>query len=643
MRVRKSFYFLFFSSLAVNAANNTDNIHNQKSVISPIIVKAKTPLSSSLTSGPKTIVTQTQFDSAGVTTLAQALQNVGGLQLQDLTGNNSQVSLSMRGFGSNASSNTLMLINGIPLSNPDMAPPDLNSIPLSEIQAIEIIAGSESVLYGDQAVGGVVNVITKQQAKEKFLLSCNAGSYNQRNCYATFNHHKKSINFNVTADTNYTDNYRDHNNFKQNIILGNLNYLYQRGDLAFHYKLANENMQFPGALTAMQVEQNRRQANNNTDFFTDWNVFLHLKHQHWLTDKWLLQTDLSGRQMRGNGVLSFPFNQSRNIYYLKPQITGDVKNIKLTSGIDLESDYYYLGSDAFLPTKNKQQKYGIFAIANLPLYQKLSLAIGARGAQQNSYFQSYTDSNNINRALASTLGITYDYQPDIQFYLRRAGSFRFPKADENSMLASGVAALKTQRGIAYEGGAQMEGEKYSAKLGVFQLNLRDEIAFDPTQTPQDPFGSNVNLSPTVRHGLSLSGKTELTKKISLDGQYNYVNARFQNGIYSGNRIPLVSENIFHGGINYHFADYFSAYAEAVYTGNQFPANDFANVAGIIGGYTLYNFNLHYAYKNITASFRINNIFNKAYYFYTIYQSSMPMESFYPAPERNFTLTLGLVI
>src|SRR5579872_6708456 len=127
MGTRICFLFLFFfASYAVAATVPT--VH----------VKAPNYLEGSYTSGPNTVINQQQITRTGITSLAQALQSLGGVQLQDMAGNGSQVSLGMRGFGMNASSNTLLLINGIPVTNPDMAPPDLNAIPVQEIESIEI-------------------------------------------------------------------------------------------------------------------------------------------------------------------------------------------------------------------------------------------------------------------------------------------------------------------------------------------------------------------------------------------------------------------------------------------------------------------------------------------------------------------------
>lgn len=633
MRIRGLLFFFISLSASANL------VSKHSTVIPSVIVMAARKASPSFTSGPKSIITREQIATTGMTTLAQTLQNLGGVQIQDTSGNGSQVMLSMRGFGANASSNTLVLVNGIPITNPDMAPPDLNSIPLPEIEYIEIISGSESVLYGDQAVGGIINIITRNHANENIELSCSAGSYNQHHCIASLHRQMSLIDFNLNLASNHTDNYRQHNNYDQNLLSGEIDYTHQSGSLRFDYSIANEKMLYPGALTKNQVNANRRQASNDTDFFKDWNGLYHFQFQQNINTTWRLTTDLSRRDMHGNGVLFSPFTQSRTSNFFRPQIDGSLGKVRINTGIDLQTDQYELNS-LFGVTKDSLQKYGIYFITNTTVNQRLAFSIGARGALQNSSLKSSTPIATVNRATASTIGATFLLTPEIKFYLRRAESFRFPKADENASTPPGVNGLRTQRGAAYETGAEISKEKYSGKIEIYQLNLEDEITFDPTQTIQRPFGTNRNLDPTVRHGMSISGKKSIAANFTIDAQYNYVNARFQSGPNSGNRIPLVSENIMRAGINYQFASHWNIYPEFIYTGNQFAANDDANIAGKIGGYTIYNFNLRYVYSHFTASLHFNNIFNKNYYFYTVYQPSMPSESFYPAPDRNLTLTMN---
>lgn len=634
MGIRIILFFIFFICTIVFAETN------KVSVVPPVIVKSKVP-KPPLSTGPSRYISLQEISASGASSLAQTLQHLAGIQLQDAVGNGSRVSLGMRGFGSNATSNTLFLINGIPITNPDLAPPNLTVIPLREIAFIEVIEGTESVLYGDQAVAGIVNVMMPLKTQERLEVTCTLGSYQQYNCYAMLNDYFHQLKYNLSAAHNHMENYRDHNDYDQNFVLGRFDLPYQTGHLNFDFNIGNEDMQYPGALTAAQVRQDRQQANNDTDFFKDWNAFFHLQHQQYLNDDLRLSTDLALRVMHGHGILTAPFNQSRMIYFLKPQLKGCIYGAGVISGVELERDSYHLGS-LFGLTEDTEQKYSVFGLLNVPATAQVNVSLGLRLAQLNSHLESYTVNDTINRAIATTVGMCYQWRHDLQWYLRRAESYRFPKADENAFVPAGVTSLRTQRGVSYETGIQWQGEQTSARIGLYQLNLRDEITFDPTQTPQQPFGANRNLAPTVRRGLTLSGRQEITPSLAFGGQYNYVNARFQTGLNAGHRIPLVSENILLANVDYRIYGCWNIYAEAIYTGNQFPANDDANISGIMGGYTIVNVNLRFQMRNIEASFRVNNVFNKQYYFYTVFRTSTHQDFFYPAPERNFLLTVKYV-
>lgn len=631
--MRNIILFLFFYVQTIFCFAYIDG---STTTIPPIVVNK--PILHSQSDALKSVITNEEMTELGVTSLTQALQTLGGLQLQDTSGNGSQILISMRGFGANASSNTLLLINGIPITNPDIAPPDLNTIPFQEIKYIEIISGSESVLYGDQAVGGVINVVTHDQTKNNINVACSAGTFNAHNCSAALDESYKQLNLGINALNQHTDNYRDHNDYDQNLLSGKFDYAYATGTTKFDYTFANERMLYPGALTGEQVSENRRQSNNTTDFFKDSNASLHIRQTQTLNENWQFITDLERRQMYGSGVLSSPFRQSRVIDFIKPQITGHMGEVLLNGGLDYEHDNYDLNTD-FGTTDDTEQKYGLFGIATIPLVKYLALTTGVRGALQDNQLREATLNNTINRATASTIGLTFKPVENTTFFIRRAESFRFPKSDENASTPPGINGLKTQRGAAYETGVDWKWHQLNTQFSIYQLNLTDEIAFDPEQTAERPFGTNTNYPPTVRQGLTLSEKYPVTNQVTLDGQYHFVNARFQSGPDSGNRIPLVSENIFHSGVNYAFMTHWNFYSEVVYTGNQYSANDNANVSERIGGYTVYNFNLHYIYRQFSASFRVNNIFNKYYYLYTVFEPSLDEQFFYPASTRNILLTL----
>src|SRR5690606_20294768 len=77
---------------------------------------------------------------------------------------------------------TLVLIDGIAISDPSDSGGayDLRMLPLNNVERIEVIKGSQSTLYGTDAIAGVVNIITKKGGEKPFSASGTAsyGSYN---------------------------------------------------------------------------------------------------------------------------------------------------------------------------------------------------------------------------------------------------------------------------------------------------------------------------------------------------------------------------------------------------------------------------------------------------------------------------------
>jgi iron complex outermembrane receptor protein len=640
--MRRVFYCLYFlvlglSPLAVLA--------NTVTTIPPVVLKAKAAhavLQHPSGGASRLHISQRDIARSGVDSVPQLLQTLGGIQLQDPSGNGTQSVLSMRGFGSNATSNTLILVNGIPITNPDLSAPNLNFIPVQDIQFVEIVAGSESVLYGDQAVGGVVNIVTHPKLNDKVSLLCSGGSYNQRACTAVVAGEYQKLQYGLQMEASHTDNYRDHNDYNQALLTGNVKYRYGTGNVSFDTTLADEYMLFPGALTAAEVRQNRRQASNETNYFRDWTGYYHVRDEQALVADWQLDTDLFRREMHGHGVLSSPFTQGRVSYFLKPAVHGVIRNVSVTGGVELQSDYYNLNT-LYGSTVDNQQQYGLFGLANTRLTERVSLSVGLRAALQHSVLRSYANLDTLNRALAATLGLTYKITSGVSVYLRRAGSFRFPKADENADVAPGVDGLRTQRGVSYETGVKVRYRQSMTQVSLYQLNLRDEITFDPLQTPTNPFGVNANFAPTVRYGFGLSEKWAVSSRVSVGGQYNFVNARFRDGIYAGKRIPLVAENTVLANVNYAVTNRWRLYGEALYTGSEYADSDNGNVAGLIGGYTVYNVGVHYQYERFTGSFRVNNVFDKDYYVYAVYQPTLQSEFFYPAVGRNFMVSLRYAV
>ncbi len=115
-----------------------------------------------------TVITREDIEQASSNNVVDLLAREANLNLLSFFGTDKRASVDIRGFGATGVSNVVVMVDGFRLNPPDLAGPDFSSVPLDQIERIEIVRGGGSVLYGDGAVGGVINIITKKgPAKER--------------------------------------------------------------------------------------------------------------------------------------------------------------------------------------------------------------------------------------------------------------------------------------------------------------------------------------------------------------------------------------------------------------------------------------------------------------------------------------------
>lgn len=641
--------YIKYVSLSLLTTYLTSYLNSSADTV-PDITLAVEPitLTQTYTLAPTQIIAQQEIKNSGARNITEILSTQSNIQLQQLY-NGSLAVPSMRGFGDNANQNVLILINGLPLTNPDLGRTMINAIPLSEVKQINILSGSAGVLYGDQAVGGVVNIITRTRHENNFKSAVTAGSYALQQYEASINHEwDNGIVFHIGTSNLKTDNYRDHNNEQKNILQLGLGYYYNNGFLTLRYHFLNNNLQYPGALTQEQIIQNRRQAQrlDDNDFDDQIQNDMTLHWQQAINNEWLTKQGLILQYMHGDGILSDPFTERRNLLEWSPKFLGTFNigntTIENQSGILIQSSQYTLVGSNF-DNIARQKKQAIFAQFIIPGPHHLKFNAGVRGALSEVSLNEFQfNSYKVNRVAVFDVGLEWQAQPDLLVYARRAGNYRFPKAEENALSKDGKP-LATQVGVSYETGIKWHRQKKEISLSLFDVALDNEIMFVPDRA--GIFGTNQNLPPTQRPGGTIHIRLPLMTKWQFGGDYTFINARFSSGPNTGKRIPFValSKATFHS--DYHFTPYCNLHAEAIIFGNRFPGGDVTNQGIIVDGYTVFNLSFNYQYKYISFKLTINNITNIKYNNYG--QVLGPVNAlqtfFYPAPERNFWASLTLKI
>lgn len=226
-----------------------------------------------------TVITAADIEKTGATTVVEVLDRLEGIQFRTFSGNPSQAYIDMRGTGGdNPFGKTLVMLDGRRLNRTDMASINWLQTPVHMIERIEIVRGPGSVLYGDAAIGGVINIIPKKgKGRPVANASVLAGSYGLHNERIGVTGAAGSWTYALVGENNFSSGYRDRSKYAAQG--GGFDVGYAAHDLlnvSLGVSFNRTDYQMPGALTKDQMRQDRRQyqpampayfmnANDNND------------------------------------------------------------------------------------------------------------------------------------------------------------------------------------------------------------------------------------------------------------------------------------------------------------------------------------------------------------------------------------------
>ncbi|MBW1997366.1 MAG: TonB-dependent receptor [Deltaproteobacteria bacterium] len=124
----------------------------------------------------------------------------------------------IRGMGGDG---TQVFINGVNVNSPSLGTSDVSRIPLNNIERIEVVKGSGSLLYGTGAMGGIINIITKRPTRERTDLDLSAGYGSQDTYHLSLEqgmYLSGDIGYYLVANRHETDGFRDNSDLTHNDI-----------------------------------------------------------------------------------------------------------------------------------------------------------------------------------------------------------------------------------------------------------------------------------------------------------------------------------------------------------------------------------------------------------------------------------------
>ncbi len=180
--------------------------------------------------------------------------------VRDFYGNGKTASVDIRGFGETGTLNVLVLVDGRRVNDIDLSGVDWTQISLDQVERIEIVRGSGSVLYGDNATGGVINIITKRPEKP-FSTQAEgvAGSYGYYKGGASAGGKWGPLSAILSASYQDTDGYRENGFLKAKDVGGKIIYdLNENISFNLSGSFHQDDSGLPGGLPKAIYEVDRR-------------------------------------------------------------------------------------------------------------------------------------------------------------------------------------------------------------------------------------------------------------------------------------------------------------------------------------------------------------------------------------------------
>lgn len=566
------------------------------------------------------------------------VSSLGGVMGKDST-------VDMRGFGATATSNTLILLDGQRVNPVDMGTIIWSSIPLESVERIEIIRGSGTILYGNGATGGVVNIITNKSGNPLAAVTATVGSFGYKGTDVQLANGNDAAYYNLVAKYADTDGYRQNGQQSQQNASGRVGLLLDRGEVFTDFAIYQERAGLPGGILRAALDSDPRSSRtpDNTENRDGYRIRPGVSYR--LNDQLTFEGEVAfeHQELDANYISSASAsNRVRDTTSFTPRLRwshqlGGVPN-ETVMGVD-----YYEGTVAskWLGWANSgasQTSTAVYFQNISNLTRNLSVTVGGRSQSMRQdvhqdaydpYFMPAMQGEGTRRQEAYDVGLAYAAD-GWRVYGKTGTTFRFANLDElfgSDALGNPVFSgnLKPQHGHINEIGGNVVLGPVNLRASVYQMDLHDEIGYDSA------LYANVNFDPTRRQGGELEADWKITDRLSSKLSYAHVDATFRSGPYADKDVPLVPRNQVSAQLNWNAGRSGSYSATVKYVGERRYDSDLSNSQGMLAGYTTLDLQAAWDIKPIKITAKLLNALNAKYSPYAVYSGSV---YYYPADERS---------
>lgn len=486
-----------------------------------VVTANKYPNKTSLTGKVVTIITRQDIERAGSRNLSQLLTEQGGLYINGAASNpGKDKSVYMRG---DRVEHTLITIDGVPVYDASGIGSnfDIRNIPIDAVERIEVLKGSQSTLYGSDAIAGVINIITRKSGSKPVggYGALNWGSYNTLRANAGVNGKKDKIDYNVGYTFYRTDGISeaeqpatssepfDKDGYQQNSVNASLGiqalsrlriqpylrYAHSKGDL--DYSGYTDAKDYTNTIKNLQTGVRNELALGTAKV----NVLYNFTN----TDRRYVQPGQAESYQSGE-------------HYAEAYAVVPVQRVTFTGGLDFRSSQTNqrfgssfvtdLGSDSA-----HHNGAGLYAAINYTDPKGFNLEAGGRFNHHSEYGSHF----------AYNLNPSYLVHQQVKVFANLSSGYKTPGLYQ-LFSNYGNPHLKPENSINLEGGVQLFSRDGKAGLRAtyFKRRIEDVIGFGfNTATRQFQY---VNQDKQKDHGIELEGEWSLADKLKAKLLYAYV-------------------------------------------------------------------------------------------------------------------------